>query len=503
MKGHPRPLDYERAFQKTNKPKLIDCYIADGGEDLEDTINLTLFGPIGSDTFSLVAQCSCGYKTGHDDLDSLCPRCNTRVSTLWVEGSTYPFKRWIKLPSGIKFFHTLLMYHLIRALPLPAIYLKYKRTGSNREHRMTIVDWLLDVTTPLPDFLSDIPGRGMLYLIKNFDQVIQYLITKMKPHHAEEFVPFYERYKSRWLLDKIPIIAPELQSINYNQDNTAYALVDAVTPMFREVYSGLCSLVLAERLGTKLSAYNKNRRLYKLYKRYLEYNHTLLETKIIGKKKLIRQGIIGNRWHYSARTVSTPIVDMHYYDEIRIPWVIMVVVYKSFILAHLLNRYGYNLMEALNLWSIAKVTMPSSLTDFHSEEVKQGVHLIKKIMEDILLEYRTHSKLKGGPCLINRNPSIRHLALQLVFVVGFVESKALHVSSMIFPRPNADADGDNMSLFFIREVGMVKELAGLHPSTALVSGKFAAISDFLMCHSTTTVPLNNLLQESLEIHGTA
>jgi len=501
MKGHPKPANFDKLFQRTNQPILIDCYVDLSGEELEESINHTLFGPIGSDTFSLVAQCSCGALTGSDDLGRTCKKCNTQASTLWASDSSYPFKRWIKLPEGVKFFHPLLMYQLIRALPVPKMHKRYKPAGSNKVREMTTVDWILDITTPIPDYLHDIPGRGMTYVAEHFMEVMQYLIGKMRPAQVDSFREFLFRYQERWLMDKLPIIAPSLQRINFNNENTTYALVDSVSPMFREVYSGLCSIVTSQRVGSKLTRYNKDRRLYKLYKKYLEYTNELLKSKAIGKYKLIRQGAISNRWHYSGRTVSAPIVDMHYYDEIRIPWVMAVVVYKSFILNILLNRYRLSLTEAQTMWSIAKSTMPCELDDESSTEVRESVLMVQEVLDTILLEFRTKGGLKGGPCLINRNPSIRHLALQLVFAVGYSQSKSLHVSSMIFSRPNTDADGDNMSLFFIRELSMLKELSGLHPSTALVSGKFASLSDFLRCHSTTTVSLNNLLQRSLQIHG--
>jgi DNA-directed RNA polymerase beta' subunit len=110
---------------------------------------------------------------------------------------------------------------------------------------------------------------------------------------------------------------------------------------------------------------------------------------ISGKEGEIRKNLLGCRVNFSARMVITPIVDEHRINEIHLPYLTAIELYKYEILNTLVSKYDYQVKDAEEKIEKSKLTFDKS---------------IYLIMNKILVN-------KNTKLMINRNPSLAYGSL--------------------------------------------------------------------------------------------
>ena len=142
-----------------------------------------------------------------------------------------------------------------------------------------------------------------------------------------------------------------------------------------------------------------------------------LSDSLKGKQGRFRQNLLGNRFHYSARSVLVVSPELKM-AECGIPKLMAAELYKPFIIRKLIER------------GIVKTV----------KSAKKIVDRKEPIIWDIL-EY----VMKGHPVLLNRAPTLHRLGIQ-AFQPKMIEGKAIQLHPLACTAFNADFDGDQMAV---------------------------------------------------------
>lgn len=412
--GHPEITNYNDLYNSSSRPINISCNISVTSEYSQEMIK-TLFGNIKTLTFDLTASCACGKLRGNFYIGSTCPHCKMEVSSIFCKDLEY--KGWIIIPAFLpKIIHPQVFNMMKKYLYLPKEFKKYEKRKN-----LTMMDYLLDPTLPLQAIYPNL-SSGLTYFNYNFDYVLKTLLDTPENRKQTELIEFLDKYYDHILVDKLPVANEYLHLITQQHENSSKYQVDSSSQNIFKVYSALCSLTHEQELGRLLSTRAIDRRMYKVQQLFQNYPDSLIDSKIIGKPGLIRRSCISGRMHYTARAVIIPITDSHYGDEVYFPWEIMVVAFKSLILNHLTKRHKYSLLSALSIYE-ASIKNKNNL-------------FIRSILETILFE----CPYKGWPVIMNRNPSVRHGASQLMFVTKILDGNCIAISNLNTASSNADFD---------------------------------------------------------------
>lgn len=416
--GYAKLTNYEQIYRESNNPIPISCHIATTS-DLSQEMTKQLFGNIKSLSFDLSANCACGKYVGNCYVGLLCPNCKTKVSSIFCRDLEY--KGWIIIPKFLpRLLHPQIYMMLAKGLWLPSEFKSYQK-----RKKLTAMDWLLDPSLPIQNIWPELKN-GFSYFYENFDAIMTYLFSLPKNKDKHDLKALIKKYHDRLWMDKIPVINEFLHLVTQFSDTGTKYQVDESSPLLYETFSSLCSIVNDSSMGKKLTSYGINRRMYGIQQEYVNYTIALIETKVIQKPGLLRKSVVSGRMHFTSRAVIVPTIHENAGDEITIPWEMFLVSYESIILNHLINRHGWKTIDAI-------------------KHIKQAVYqpgepIVDMIIQNMFEEVRTQQKRKGFPCLINRNPSVKHGATQKVFIVEVTYDRVIGFPPTITAAPNADYD---------------------------------------------------------------
>jgi hypothetical protein len=365
-----------------------------------------------------IAECECGNLKGNYYIGSKCPICKSIVDSQFVDSLKH--KVWIGTPPGITAFMHPVAYMIL------SDWLK----KSNESY----LDIMLDVDAIIPEELSDvILGQGFNYVKENFDYLMDYFLhvhyktrTKKQVNYIKWFL---NEYRDRIWCTKLPILSNELHPIHKEGRSLTYA--DSSS---KDILSAIIDLVtIPFTLRTVVTHPTKLEQVtFGAYKSYVIYLTKIIREKLASKEGLIRKHIFGTRLHGTFRSVIIPIIGPQQADEIHIPWKIGVNTYKLMIMNILINRHGYEVIDAL-----AKVTKALVVYDPDIDKI------FKTLIEEAAYvdENGQQVDLLGLPVLLQRNPSLVHQSIQLVFVTKVkrdITDTTIAISSAIVKGPNAD-----------------------------------------------------------------
>lgn len=457
--GCLKPVNYERLYNESSNPVRISC-IVDSASNYTQEMAKNLFGTAKPMMFDMRATCPCRLYDGNFYIGVTCERCGHKLSSVFCRDLEY--KGWIILPAMFPKLISPLFFAQVTSL------LSYlpKEMKRYRGRTLTIVDWLLDPSLPIKDFWPEM-NNGMTYLNNNWHKVINFLIS-IQPKKKREFiipelVEVLSLYNDCIFLDKIPVINELLHLMTQNNEASTRYQVDESSPVLFEIYSSLCSLCEDEQMKKKITTRLIDRRFMKIQLKLVEYAETLLTEKIAKKGGLIRKSIISGRLHYTSRAVIVPLTEENFGDEFYMPWESMCVLFRSYIINHLVWQMDYPVMDALRL--------------SYEMAYNPGHPIACMILDDLILAYRVRFKLKGIPCFGNRNPSTRLGNVWQGFITAYTVFNVIYTSTMTIYAPNADFDGDHLNICLIKEISRLKYYCNLHPILQLPSKSENRISN--------------------------
>ena len=137
--------------------------------------------------------------------------------------------------------------------------------------------------------------------------------------------------------------------------------------------------------------------------------------------------MLGSRLNFSARCVLTPLPTGTSIEEIYLPYVSVLELFKLEVLNYLRTKYSINFFSAMTIFSQATVVFNKEIYDFMMSMIGDGI--------DILL---------------NRNPTISIgsiLCMKLTKVKDNIHDLTLSCRPNILKFLNADHDGDVLNVY--------------------------------------------------------
>lgn len=432
----------------------------------------------GSDELDFVASCEQGCTTGNYYLGNICPKCKTIVRLNFI--NELKFRAWLSIPEYIPPVLHPVAYEVIK-------------TWLGSYQRRSRLDSLLDVNQPLPPDLEGVIGQGFTYFYNNFDDIMNYFLTQYKPllrkavaYKSEDIPLFLSLNKDALFTRHLPILNNSLHLLTTSGD---FRLSDDSGKFIIKSLIELSDISYSFLNRPKKGDYI-DKRLKTAYDSYIDYRDSIISGpkvkgnmpkkpgKIASKKGFIRKYMLGCRYHFSYRAVIVPKVDFSYADELHLPWRIGVTGLKLEILNRLQSKYNMNLSKALYI---------------HYKALNSYVPEVHTILKQLIKE----CPYKGLPTLFNRNPSLRHGNVMLLFATIFkpdIDDNTISISPLIATPFNFDFDGDAMNGIFIKEMGEVPSFMSLHPETVMLTGDKLEINNDIKLTKQSNINMNAWLK---------
>lgn len=155
-----------------------------------------------------------------------------------------------------------------------------------------------------------------------------------------------------------------------------------------------------------------------------------------GKQGLFRQNLLGKRVDYSGRSVIVVGPELKMY-EVGIPSIMLLKLFKPFIIHELIKKVDENGMEVKPIASNIKLA---------EKMILKQENIIWPIVQKVI---------KERPVLLNRAPTLHRLGIQ-AFEPKMIDGKAIRLHPLVTVAFNADFDGDQMAV----HVPLSKEAIG-------------------------------------------
>jgi len=370
-----------------------------------------------SDTIDNIPVCSCQKYKGARYYGIVCDRCGSEV----MIPSERPIESalWIRAPEGVP--------GLINPLVYSNLVATFKKNG------VSIIEWLIDPYYKPPKNNSgqviarlEALGvqRGLKNFIFNFDQIITILtantlFSNKKKAPLQRFKEWIDRNRDRLFPQALPIpsklsfILEDLAVGRFADHNMADAL-DAVSTI-ASLNSGI----------TAPSQQQRESRAVKACAQLASFYEGQCRSSLGDKPGLFRRHVFGTRPAMSFRAVITSLSANHRYDEMHLPWSLSVSLFRVHIYNYLL-KMGLSPLEC-------------------RKQIAEAIIKFDPVIYDILNNLiSTHSSGKGWPSFLQRNPSLKRLSAQRLFITKIktdVEDYTISFSVLVLKGMNADFDG--------------------------------------------------------------
>lgn len=370
-----------------------------------------------SDDMDMVATCMCGRYRGDFYEGMKCTDCNTYVSNNFDIDIALKHKSWLTMPEGIPGVLNPTAYFVL------ATWLSSKTDN--------YIDNILNTKIPLhPSLEGVVLGRGFKYFYDNFDFIMNFFMTQHGPTiqsvSKSSKIPYIKYFiatnRQKIFCTKLPVLSNLLHPVTTDKEEHSYKYVDKSCEDLFNAIGDLAHLEFSPLKNRSLST--TDRIMYNAYKSYITYIKDIDDTRLNGKRALIRGHLFGARYHFSFRSVITPITGEHDFDDLLIPWKICVNSLKIHILGRLLATGKMNLGDAI---AKHRKALFSYDADIHA----------------IMQRFIDESPYKGLPVLYNRNPSLKRGSIQLLFgqIKLDIDDETCSLSPLAIKDMNADFDG--------------------------------------------------------------
>ena len=467
-------MDYEELYQKSPNAEIIPADVSSftsKKQVTEFTKHIFMDGDIG---VGLDATCECGNLTGLYLLGKECNFCKTEVKR--PTATDVAFNSWIEIPM---FLPPLLQPAAHRILK------KWMGTGCNREQLLTS---LTTVGSVLPEPIAEFYTPGVWSFYNNFDKLINFLLTEYRPLREPQAGVKTVNEKSIHIRKFIKMYRKRLFTRHFPVMDKSMHVVNAQGTMSFVDTSVQCIMKTVIELATIHYNYVESKNMPEIERctvdmisAYYEYSEIILTTKVQKKFGLIRRHILGAKCHLTFRGVIIPIVDAADGDELYLPWGIGVQQHKLEIINILVNRKGHTPHQAQLIFEKAKYKYDPE---------------VDAIIDTLIAE----CPYKGLPCILGRNPTLNHGAMQLFFVTRIKKDDTddcISMSPLCLRAPNADFDGDALYGSMIKEMGEVPFFMNMHPMTTMLTEEELAISSNVHIGEQCCVQLSGWLNEPI------
>ncbi|MGL6099454.1 MAG: hypothetical protein ACRC0G_07500 [Fusobacteriaceae bacterium] len=432
----------------------------------EDTIYSSKYGTSwdDKDAFQELYSCECGATSGKFKQGVVCTaECKKEVK---YTGNNIEVTGWLVLEDA-KLIH-------------PNIY-AYLESIIGKDELLDIVK------SPMADINGHMvisegfQRMGMTRFTEEWKSVLDYYIKK-KPNKRPQY-EYIVQNKDKMFTSSIPVFSLVLRPVHSSNVVYSSKANDYYNPLSKDV----------KDFNTKRSLMTFLEREDKLEEIQLYFNkvYDYCLKSIASKEGHIRSNNMGARFNSSTRTVIVPLGEGCDIDEIEIPYISFLEVYKLEIISILKRVRAITHNSALKIWRKAKF-------EFSKEVYNIMMMMIKKT--------------EGGvKYLINRNPSIRYgsiLMMRIRHVEPILENYVMKIPLQVLIELNADFDGDALNGMGIKSKDILQALEVNNPKYNMVISRnngLLANDSFLIKDQVTILSdlcnLPYMLQKKKEIEN--
>lgn len=220
------------------------------------------------------------------------------------------------------------------------------------------------------------------------------------------------------LLNNLLVMPPAFRNFSKGSNGTY------TTDVLNKNYTELLQRI--KRLNDMNFDYKENSDIHKIYfKSIQKFSIQIYEyvvEKLSKKTGLIRGNILGKRVDFSGRAVISPDPTLNL-DECRIPYLILLEMYKPKLITYLVNRKVVN-----------RHTKASELIE---KCILENNKYLVPFLEDFI---------KDKVCILNRQPSLHRLSV-LAFKIKISPHNTINIHPLCCSSYNADFDGDQMAVY--------------------------------------------------------
>lgn len=360
-------------------------------------------------------SCECGMTKSNKNHGKRCPHCNTivqsRVDRILENRLWYPRPDQI-----VKLFNPIAWIMLgtnlsLGSFNIVAYFCDRSRTLDAKESTAS-------------RYLAELPfERGFNNFVNNHEEIIESLaVPKIMTAKSRRnaFLAWYEMYKDDLFVDHIPlpnrefIVMEQTGSARFAQATNTSAIdaIRTLTSMKNIIYT-----MTEERIEKKL---------VKFYEQITDYYNVTLAKFIGTKKGIFRKHIYGDILAWTCRCVLTSITGPHRHDDIELPWVVALRLFRYHLFGRL--RYKYNMS-------------PNEICDVLDRAVN---YLDPRIIEIFEYMFAT-GYMQCSHVILGRNPTIYKgniLKLNCRRIKYDLHDYTIGVSILVVKSMNGDFDGD-------------------------------------------------------------
>lgn len=388
----------------------------------KQALNDLLITRYESDTLESMPICECRATFGADKAGRICKECGHTV--LVPTERPIESRLWIRAPKGVRGLVNPLAWNILtKAFKVEGVSMVEYLAGTAKP------DLRKKVNSGIEKLKAIGAQPGINYFIDNFDKLIDFMLTarmtSKNKKEREKLRLFIERNKLKFFPQALPIpsklafIVESTETGTFADSSMGDAL-DAVRTITRLAHAPRAPS-LAEREAAAARCCSQ---LATFYERQCA-------TALGPKKGLLRRHVFGSRPPFSCRAVITSMPEEHHYQEVHFPWGMSVQLFEEHLKSKL-DKIGYSCSVIRQRLSRAVLTYDP---------------LIDMLMKEIIAESPVGVTREigvfapGMPILLQRNPTLKRLSAQYVFITKVKTDPSINtisMSTLILKGPNAD-----------------------------------------------------------------
>lgn len=443
-------VDFDHEFNSLAKIPTVLNDLEERSEKDKEEINRSIYTKYTSDLLTNIPSCECGLLQGEDAIGVKCDVCHTEVKPS-IEDELESLI-WIRAPLGVK--------ALINPTCWKIISSRYTKSNFN------VLRYICDIgynpsnrrINALEEVRASGLQRGFNYFVENFDAIIEALNQlpsfRIKKNEVDYTSEFIRENRTKIFCRYIPILN---KSILVFEDDNQGNFVDSSVPGVVNAARIMVSIDKREELTPKQRENRAIKAVIQLSDVYESMNHNAF---LSGKPGLLRKHIFGSRSYFSFRAVISSLTDPHHYREIHIPWGVATAVFSVHI-KNMLLKQGMTANEANSfIYAHAQRYHPTLDKIFH--DFIESSPYPNTPYTDVRTGETAY--LRGIPCTMARNPSLKINSIQLVYITKVktdVTDPTVTIPILVVHPLNADYDGISYYFAIFKRIKLLETLARL------------------------------------------
>jgi DNA-directed RNA polymerase beta' subunit len=400
-----------------------------------------IFGRMYGD--SSAYACACGAMHGRFNQGQVCFDCNEEVIR-----REFAIKRFGAIHFGGEYLISPFFYTVLQ-----------KIFGKTTLEKIIAFDGKLDADgnlTPSGESTGDLAeyhGRGIAWFIDNFEEAYSAAKPAAIKRGLGSYIELIDGNIQHLFIGFMPVFSHRLRpaivvgdKLSFDKINNYYTQLVALSNTLREVGDGrdINKIPLLVEMQRTINA---------IYDRVIEA--------ISGKTGFIRNGLVGNRVNFSSRMVIVPLEAGHDIDEVHLPYLTVLELYKFHILNVLQRNQNMSYVEALREWNKATTKFSRRVYEIMKSLIERGT---------------------GSRVLVNRNPTISVgsiLYMRLTKIKEDMTDLTMSISNNVLKFLGGDFDGDVLSVFLVLDEQYKKHFEPFNPKRFVVSPNDGQFNHFL------------------------